>query len=635
MLFQRINIKSKILFIMLAVGFIPGLVGIASIYIKGMEVFQLSTVNNLIYITQQIAANIRTTINKEASEGMLIAQHPGVHALVRSTAGIQNRLKASIQDDLSKGIKHKPSASYFVYDRVGNLVLQMGSEIEIPFADKFITSNFDNVTAKAVIGDPINSHTSKGFYLPIFTPIYSHHKENESKIIGSMVTYLNIPQLLNTIQISNTAETGHFNLLTESGMLIYNPLITTGNTLFSTQSINALTADKKQWFIDVDEHGIESVVTIIPLSLHHQTGLMYNGTNPLYIAFTKSAVDAFSAPTRSVLLGAALPGFFLALLLILIIYMALKKIVDPIDTLKKGAAIIGSGNLDHKIEIHTSDEIEDLANEFNKMTTALRASYSDLEQKVSERTLKLEASYEELEKASSLKSQFFASMSHELRTPLNAILGFSDVLTEEVYGSINEKQHKYLKNIHQSGKHLLEVINDILDFSKIEAGKMTLHLRELIVADAVTEIQTLVTQLSSKAGVNLSFHTDKAPVLVIADCVRFRQIMYNLLSNAIKFTPKGGAITVTFQQIDSNLVVSIKDTGIGIPEEYLQTIFKPFRQVDGSASRNFEGTGLGLTLSKEFVEMHGGQLSVTSKLGEGSCFTFSVPILSQHSTSAQ
>ena len=295
-----------------------------------------------------------------------------------------------------------------------------------------------------------------------------------------------------------------------------------------------------------------------------------------------------------------------------------------------GAATIGSGNLDHKIEIQTADEIEDLANEFNTMTTALKSSYSDLEEKVRERTVELEASYKELEKASNLKSQFFASMSHELRTPLNAIMGFSDVLTEEVYGNINEKQRRYLGNIHQSGKHLLEVINDILDFSKIEAGKMTLHLRELIVGDALTEIHALVAQLSSKAGVNLSFNAEEAPALVIADCVRFRQIMYNLLSNAIKFTHEGGRITVTVKQSANNLIVSIEDTGIGIAEEYIQTIFKPFRQIDGSATRNFEGTGLGLALSKEFVEMHGGQLSVISKLGEGSCFTFTLPIISQH-----
>jgi len=630
MLFQRINIKSKVLIIMLAVGFIPGLVGIASIYIKGMEVFKQSKVTDLIYITQQIAANIRTTINKEAAEGMLIAQHPGVRTLVRSTTGIQDQLKRSIKDDLSKSIQHKPHATYFIYNQAGNLVLQVGAKLGAPFANASTNTNLTNILAKAVVSDPINSHTQQGYYLPIITPIYSFRENGGDKVIGHLIAYLNISQLLKNIQNNDATERGHFNLLTKSGRLIYDSFFATEKTPFTTQHLDTLISSNSKWFIDIDEHGIKFVVTITPLSLPSQTGLIYSGKEDLYITFTKSAVDAFFIPTRSVLLGAALPGFILALLLILIIYIALKRIVDPIEKLKMGAATIGSGNLDHKIEIQTADEIEDLANEFNKMTTALKSSYSDLEEKVRERTVKLEASYEELEKASHLKSQFFASMSHELRTPLNAIMGFSDVLTEEVYGSINEKQRRYLGNIHQSGKHLLEVINDILDFSKIEAGKMTLHLRELIVNDALTEIQTLVTQLSTKAGVNLSFKTEEAPALVIADCVRFRQIMYNLLSNAIKFTPEGGTITVTVKQTDNNLTVSIEDTGIGIAEEHLQTIFKPFRQIDGSVTRNFEGTGLGLALSKEFVEMHGGQLSVTSKLREGSCFTFTLPSVSQH-----
>jgi len=604
-----------------------------SIYTMGMDIFRQSTGEGLIDITHQIAGNVRTTINKEASEGMLITQHPGVQLLVRSVTGVQEQINNSIRDDLIKGIKHKSHASYFIYNHMGNLVLQIGAEIGIPVENRFTLADFDGSTT-AIVNDPINSHTDKGFYLPISTPIYRQNSENKSTLIGSMVTYLNIPQLLRNIQIDSSMEAGHFNLLTKSGAFIYDPFIPTGNIPFSAQAINTLSSSDKQWTIAIDEHGIESVLTLVPLTLSHQSRLKYSSSTLLYISFTKPAGIAFINPTRSVLLGAALPGFFMALLLLLIIYIALKKIVSPIDTLKKGAAIIGSGDLDHRISIHTSDEIEDLAKEFNKMTTALKSSYSDLEKKVQERTLELKASNEELEQASSLKSQFLARMSHELRTPLNAIMGFSDVLSEEVYGEINEKQHRYLNNIHSSGKHLLEVINDILDLSKIEAGKMIMHLREVVLADAITEIQSLVTQLSLNAGVNLSFHTEQIPSLIVADCVRFRQIMYNLLSNAIKFTPEGGSVTVIFKQLENDLEVSVKDTGIGISEEHTKAIFKPFRQVDGSSSRGYEGTGLGLALCKEFVEMHGGNISVTSKKGEGSCFTFTIPILDANSVEA-
>ncbi len=611
---------------MLAIGFMPGLVGVASIYIEGLDVFRQSTGKNLSYLTHQIAANIRTTLDKEASEGLLITQHPDIHLLAQSRTGEQEQLKATITDSFSHGINNKPHATYLIYNQTGNLVLQLGSGIEIPFKSTFSSSIFDQITTNAIISDPINSNSNQGFYIPIFTPIYSRSQKKSNLIIGSMITYLNIPRLLSSVQIGNPAEAGHFNLLTKSGTLIYDPIVITGNIIFPMQLITAKISNRGQWGIEVDEHGIESLYTLIPLSLTHQTGLTYSGSDELYISITKPALNAFIAPTKSVLIGAALPGFLLAILLTLTIYLILKKLIEPINTLKKGAAIIGGGNLNHKINIQTSDEIEELADEFNKMTTALKLSHADLEKKIQKRTLELKASNEALEKASSLKSQFLARMSHELRTPLNAIMGFSEVLTEEVYGEINDKQHRYLTNIHNSGKHLLEIINDILDLSKIEAGKMTLHLRELVVEDAITEVQHLSLQLASKAKVTLSFHTEQAPKLIIADCVRFRQIMYNLLSNAIKFTPEGGTITVIVQQIKNDLKVSVADTGIGIPHEHLENIFKSFRQVDGSSSRGYEGTGLGLALTKEFVEMHGGHISVSSCQDRGSCFTFIIPV---------
>ncbi len=623
---KRINIKSKILFSMLAIGFIPGLFGIASIYVWGMDIFQQSTGKSLTHLVHQIAANIRTTLDKEASEGLLITQHPDVRLRVGGAVDERGpaQLDASIKEHFREGINHKPYATYFIYNRTGELLLQLGPAVDTPPTADGLEAALRDISANAVVGEPVNSHTSQGFYIPLFTPIYEHN--GTRNIIGGMVTYLNIPQLLGPIQISNPLEAGHFNLLTKSGMLIYDPIVPTGNLFFPTALTHTLSTGMKPWDIEVDEHGIESLYTATPLLLSYQTGLTYSGSDELYVAITQPAIDAFIAPTRSMLIGAALPGFILAILLTLTIYLVLKKLVNPIHTLKKGASIIGGGNLDHRIEVQTADEIEDLADEFNKMTMALKSSYADLEKKIRERTLKLEAFNQELEKASHLKSQFLASMSHELRTPLNAIMGFSEVLTEEVYGEINEKQRRYLNNIYKSGKHLLEVINDILDLSKIEAGKMTLHLRELVVEDAIAEVHNLTLQLASKAKVELCFHTEQAPDLIIADCVRFRQIMYNLLSNAIKFTPEGGRITVTAKQVGTHLEVSVEDTGIGIPYEHIENIFKPFRQVDGSSSRNYEGTGLGLALTKEFIEMHGGHISVSSRQHQGSCFTFSIPI---------
>ncbi len=232
----------------------------------------------------------------------------------------------------------------------------------------------------------------------------------------------------------------------------------------------------------------------------------------------------------------------------------------------------------------------------------------------------------ELEVANQHKSEFLANMSHELRTPLNAIIGFSEALEERYFGELNEKQDEYVKDIHESGKHLLSLINDILDLSKIEAGRMELDLSEFDVPAALDNSLTLVKERAQRHGVRLKL--DAAPDLgaIQADERKFKQIMLNLLSNAVKFTPEGGSVSVDTRRYNGTLEVSVRDTGTGIAPEDQQTIFDEFRQVGSDYTRKAEGTGLGLTLTKRFIELHGGALRVESAPGEGSNFTFTLPV---------
>jgi DNA-binding response OmpR family regulator/two-component sensor histidine kinase len=196
-----------------------------------------------------------------------------------------------------------------------------------------------------------------------------------------------------------------------------------------------------------------------------------------------------------------------------------------------------------------------------------------------------------------------------------------------VYGETNEKQTRYLTNIHKSGKHLLELINGILDLSKIEAGKMDFVLEDFPFSNLVEEVKTVLTPLAKKQGIRLGISVADDVGLVSADRLKLKQIMYNLVGNAIKFTPSGGNVRLDAVREGDLLKVSVTDTGVGINENDLDVIFEAFRQVDGSHSRNFEGTGLGLALTKSFVEMHGGNLSVKSKVAEGSVFTFTIPTI--------
>jgi len=239
--------------------------------------------------------------------------------------------------------------------------------------------------------------------------------------------------------------------------------------------------------------------------------------------------------------------------------------------------------------------------------------------------LEIEDKSRQLEVASQHKSEFLANMSHELRTPLNAIIGFSEVLGERMFGELNEKQDEYLKDIHASGQHLLSLINDILDLSKIEADRMELELTDFNLPATLDNALTLVRERAGRRGIALGLTVDERLEQIRADERKVRQVVLNLLSNAIKFTPEGGRIEVRAVPVDAMVEISVRDTGVGIAPEDQEAIFEEFRQV-GTAAKKVEGTGLGLALSRKFVELHGGSIWVQSQVGVGSTFTFSIPM---------
>jgi signal transduction histidine kinase len=229
-----------------------------------------------------------------------------------------------------------------------------------------------------------------------------------------------------------------------------------------------------------------------------------------------------------------------------------------------------------------------------------------------------------LELASRHKSEFLANMSHELRTPLNAIIGFSEVLADRMFGELNEKQEEYLKDIMDSGWHLLSLINDILDLSKVEAGRMELEVSEFELPETISQALTLVRERASRRGIVLGRVVDDGLGSIQADERKVRQVLLNLLSNALKFTPEGGRIEVRAGLAAEMIEISVTDTGVGIAPEDQDAIFEEFRQV-GGADKKAEGTGLGLALSRKFIELHGGKIWVRSQVGTGSTFTFRLP----------
>jgi signal transduction histidine kinase len=284
-------------------------------------------------------------------------------------------------------------------------------------------------------------------------------------------------------------------------------------------------------------------------------------------------------------------------------------------------------------------ELQLLLNDRVRAEEALRRAHDELEQRVAERTADLATTNADLtrardnaEAANRAKSEFLANMSHELRTPLNHILGFTELVVDRNFGELNSKQEEFLNDVLQSGHHLLALINEILDLSKVEAGKMELDPSLVFLLPLVENSLIMVKEKALKQRLKLNIEISNPPESFQADERKLKQILYNLLSNAVKFTPEGGTIQIRVSLEngasggDKGLRFSVIDSGIGLVPGDLERIFQPFEQVDNSASRKFQGTGLGLALTRKMVELHGGKIwAVSEGEGKGSAFHFFLP----------
>lgn len=337
--------------------------------------------------------------------------------------------------------------------------------------------------------------------------------------------------------------------------------------------------------------------------------------------------------------------FFGGMLLVclLVIYVALKYLVTrPLARIQEGVASIQRGNLGVRFaHSQSSREINDLMQEFNAMAAELADVYNNLESEVADRTAALEranavlenqrAQLEEandrLRQDNQYKSDFLAMMSHELRTPLTSIIAFTELLNNE-RAPMDEKEEETRREIEANSHALLLMINDILEMSRLDAGRTDMSVEVVDLGDVAGMVLDVVAPLAARNRIAFTCEIDPNVPLVRADFEKLRHVVENLCGNAMKFTPEGGRVTLSMNfDADSNVVlIHVADTGIGIAPEDQQRIFERFVQADSSVSRKYSGTGLGLALAKEYVEMHGGTIEVESTLGEGSVFTVHLPV---------
>ncbi|MBI3812752.1 MAG: response regulator [Nitrospirae bacterium] len=820
---RKTGLRKKLVWATLLVGILPVILGLVLTYLKGTEELRKTLGANFAGLAREAANKTDLLINRKIEELTNVAAEAKVietvlradqvyHGL--SEPAIQQRLKQSALDwqearrkrSRSHRILSNPASAYlataislqegtaarvdlYLTDRRGALVASINHRP--PFLSSE-TSEWNRIYTdghgQPYIGNLYRDTESDRFLIMMGVPVLD---PSTGQTIGVLMLVNDVKALFKTrIEEIRFGKTGHAMLIDGNGRVLLCPILPTGMHVTDPQLIRAFTGAQTGWtLVHNDAHGgINSIVGSSPVIYANQ--IIARSGSVAWFGFTRQDPKELYAPIRSLMINASVASVTLLGLMVILALAVSKRLVRPIHLLHEGTELIGKGNLAHRLKIETNDEIEQLADEFNRMAFNLQDSYTSLEQRVADRTKELSAlntiattvnqslnlqeildaalekilevmhveagiirtwdegrsrlflkahrglpdelvrstaeigagdfisgkvvrfgkaivieepqlkdytesplirsgfrsiicipinsknrlvatltiaskiprrftpsdlqllssignqmgtaidnatlyarertMVERLKEIDRFKSEFLSNVSHELRLPLTSIIGFSELLLDRIPGDLNPDQEEYVRNMQESGHHLLEIINNLLNLSKLRAGKMEIHYQSFELPPLIDSVKRTVTPLLAKKGLSIETVVEPGEAPLYTDEGKIKQILLNLLSNAIKFTPAGGEIRIrskpTTLKNRPAVEIAVSDTGIGIRPEDKTKIFEEFQQVDNSFTRDYPGTGLGLTITKQFLDLIGGRIHVESQYGRGSTFTILFPM---------